>query len=63
MWAYAWIKPWGNSLTSILARTRKDCIKAVEKELGWTWRQVYARGGRCIKVEVRPLSTSSGVES
>ena len=56
MWVFVWAagrpRPFP---TSIASYRRNDCIKKVEREIGWTWRQIYRRGGRCMLCTVVPV--------
>jgi hypothetical protein len=60
-WFFMWAteKPY---VTTICGWTKSDVISESEKNLGMTWRQIYARGGRVVRVklEVRPTKHTPG---
>jgi len=56
-WAFAWIdtKP-RPFITNIVAYTKRECIREVEKLFGEPWKKTLKSGGRCVKVivQIRP---------
>lgn len=50
-WFFMWTsgKPY---ITMICGWTKKDVMKQVERENGQSWRKIYERGGRIVKVEM-----------
>jgi hypothetical protein len=53
-WFFAWSKRAGY-ITSIIGLSRNHCIEQAVKYQGLTWKQLYNRGGRCIKCVVAPM--------
>ena len=55
LWAFAWStghpRPF---VTRMTGYTRKDCMKATEKELGMEWKDIYRQGGRLIRCTLMP---------
>lgn len=56
LWVFVWAdgrpRPFP---TSIASYRRADCIKKACAEIGWTWPQIYRKGGRCIRCVVAPV--------
>ena len=52
-WSFAWSGDRAH-ITSIVAWSRRECIRLVEEMMGVPWRKTYRQGGRIIKTEIRP---------
>ena len=50
-WFFAW-KSGTPYITMICGWNKKAVIRVVEKENGKTWKQIYAAGGRIVKVKI-----------
>ncbi len=50
-WFFCWSKgtPY---VTNISSWTKDDMIQEAEKEFGMTWKQIYKRGGRAVRVKM-----------
>lgn len=50
-WFFAWMSdtPY---ITMICGWSKKDVIQTVERENEKTWKQIYNRGGRIVKVKI-----------
>lgn len=62
-WFFMWStgRPY---ITMICGWSKKDCINEVRKAHGQTWKEIYARGGRVVRVKIEicksPKSAKSG---
>ena len=52
MWAFAW-KGCSPYISTIIRRSRRGVIADCEKAVGLSWKKIYGRGGRAIKVTVK----------
>lgn len=50
-WAFVWTKgqPY---ITSIIGWDKKQVMEEARQSMGQTWRQIYAKGGRVLHVNV-----------
>lgn len=53
-WFLYWSEPKGKDyVTSVCHWTKKDLIRAAERETNMNWKQIYKKGGRAIKVSMK----------
>jgi hypothetical protein len=59
LWFFCWAStdtaPRRGYPTPIVAFSRTDLIKAVERELAQPWRKTYREGGRAVRCRVTPI--------
>lgn len=50
-WFFMW-KSGSPYITTICGRSKKEVIQETEKQFFQTWKQIYSRGGRIVKVKI-----------
>ena len=63
-WFFMW-KPGSPYITTICGWNKEAVVLTVERENGKTWKQIYAAGGRIVKVKIsvcknKPKESKSG---
>jgi hypothetical protein len=56
MWAIAYTRSWGSGIYTGTFLTRKQAINSHEKYIGESWKRMYRRGDRAVRVRVEVIS-------